>query len=161
MLKAQFFKVKNKSAAVLTGLQLVENVNAKSNQRSTEQYSDIQMTTGFFHVPDLVIQEDDVLHNAFDQPAPIAVGDVHWRVLPLLRPVIEAVPCSQVQVLAVLATLPHVHGLTPDGYQIPGRNNLNNIHNQFDVMLLVHQPQVVPRRCQGVCLVVLGPERNV
>ena len=109
------------------------------------------MTKGFFHVPDHVVQEDDVLRNAFDQPALIAVGDVHRRVLPLPRPVVEADPCSQVQVLAVLATLPHVHGLTPNGCQIPGRNNLNNIvHNKFYGMLLVHQPQVVPRRCQGV-----------
>ena len=111
MLKAQFCKVKNKRAAVLTGLQMVENVNAKSNQRSTEQYSDIQMTKGFFHVPDLVVQGNDVPRLAFDQLVPIAAGDVQRRVLPIPRAVVDTDPCSQIQVLAVPAALSHIDRL--------------------------------------------------
>ena len=93
------------------------------------------MTKGFFHVPDLVVQDDDVpRHLAFDHLTPMG-GCIHRRVLPLPRPIVDADPSSQVQVLALRATLLHIHRL-PDGYQIPGRNF--NQRMQFYGMLLVY-----------------------
>ena len=83
----------------------------------------------FLHVPDDIVQEAQedgvpVPRLAFNQLAPIAAaGEVQRRVLPLPRAVVDTDPRSQIQVLAVPAALSHIHRL-PDGYQIPGRNNL-------------------------------------